>query len=280
MQFTSSQIEAVKRLASFGSVYRNTFINHPNFKKQFTDNYTALHCFLETYAYEHQGSAKAYPIIATQTIEKIFNGKVETVSSTHCSEAWQTYQYIAKNDFNELRVNPTHNPMNNYDGVLSIMAQQKVSNLAEYTKNLLEKDGAKKAHEFIDEIKGIGPKIASFYLRDIVCLSGLDENKIQDSFYLQPFDTWLEQAFSLITKNGETSLESKQRTLVELCKVANCSPVAFNQGSWIVGSQIAGDFQSFRRIAFDENSKELIEEYIQEQETLLKEIKKASGLKA
>lgn len=75
--FESKQIEIAKRLASGATIYQNAFLNKTDFRKQFTDGYIALACFLKNYAYERQGAASAYPDIAVRTIEEIFDRKMQ-----------------------------------------------------------------------------------------------------------------------------------------------------------------------------------------------------------
>jgi hypothetical protein len=277
MNFTQRQIQVAKNLSLFASVYQNSFINREQFKKQFSDNYTSLECFLENYAYERQGSAQAYPVIAKQTIQKTFHGKLGTVSSNQSIKAWQIYEDIASSKFNGLRTNATHNPMNKNRGILSNMANRGISNIADYVRTHIKDGKAKTAHKFVDDTKGVGPKIASFYLRDITYLGGIDEDQIKDQLYLlQPLDTWLDQTFTIIMEPKKSvRLEEKQKVFVELCRQAGCSSIASNQGAWIVGSQIAGEFEKFKKIAFGEvESRQIIQNYIDEEKVFLSEIEK------
>jgi hypothetical protein len=276
LDFESRQIQVAKRLAAFASVYQNAYINDAYFTNQFENNYIALECFLENYAYERQGRAQAYPEIAKQTIKKVFQGRLETVSSNQSVKAWAIYSEIAPRDYNGLRTNPSHNPMNSDNGVLTAMARQRISNIANHVRVLIKDGNTKTAHTFIDDIRGIGTKIASFYLRDIAYWGGLDESQIRDQFYLQPLDTWLDQTYSILMKpKKRATLEEKQKTLVELCEQAGCSPIAFNQGAWIVGSQIAGEYGTFKKIAFGEaESKKSIKSYLEEQRSFISEIEK------
>jgi len=275
LNFNSRQIQVAKRLATFASVYQNAYVNDMNFRKQFENSYIALECFLENYAYERQGSAQAYPAIAKQTIEDIFHRKLETVNFGQSTEAWRIYSEIATRDFNEIRTNASHNPMNSDQGVLTAMANEGIQNIANHVKTLIEDGKTKTAHTFIDDIRGIGTKIASFYLRDVAYLGGLDENQIKDQFYLQPLDTWLDQTFSIIMEREKpVGLEEKQKAFVELCRQAGCSPIAFNQGAWIVGSQIAGEYSGFKKLALGEESKEILKRYVEEQRAYISEIEK------
>lgn len=90
--------------------------------------------------------------------------------------------------------------------------------------------------------RGIGPKIASLHLRDITYNGELAESEIKDQRYLQSIDTWIDQALSIIFGNrNPKALKEKQEIIVRLCEEAKISPISFNQGVWVLGSQIAGD---------------------------------------
>ncbi len=88
-------------------------------------------------------------------------------------------------------------------------------------------------------------------------------------------DTWLDQTFYLLREKTElASLEEKQKAFVELCREAGCSSIAFNQGTWIVGSQIAGEYATFKNIAFGDGAKEILKCYVKEEKLFLCEIEK------
>lgn len=275
MQFEPKQLEVAKRLTICASIYQNAFLNDPCFKNQFSNNYVALACFLENYAYERQGAAPAYPVIAKLTIEEVFQGKLESVTLAHAKEAWQRYKEIATKGFNNLKVNEGHNPMNLERGVLATMTKHQIPNIANHIKILIEQGKTEGAHKFASSIRGIGTKIASFYIRDIAYLSGIAENRIKDQFYLQPMDTWLEQTLSIMLGSAvPKSLQDKQKAIIELCSFAGCSPIAFNQGAWVLGSQIAGDFNTFKKIALGENARTILERHISEKKAYISEVEK------
>lgn len=275
MQFEPKQLEVAKRLSICASIYQNAFLNDPCFKNQFSNNYVALACFLENYAYERQGAAPAYPVIAKLAIEEVFQGKLESVTPAHAKEAWQRYKEIATNDFNNLKVNEGHNPMNLNRGVLAVMTKQQISNIADNIKVLIEQGKTEVAHTFTSSIRGVGTKIASFYIRDIAYLSGVPENRIKDQFYLQPMDTWLKQTLSIMLGSAvPKNLQDEQKAIVELCSYAGCSPIAFNQGAWVLGSQIARDFNTFKKIAFGEDARPIFERHISEEKTYISEVEK------
>jgi hypothetical protein len=83
----------------------------------------------------------------------------------------------------------------------------------------------------------VGPKIASFYLRDVVALFKLGRFVAADaSFYLHPVDVWVRK---LLAKTGVVDQSADdtaiRRAIVSLCTEHGCSPVEFNQGAWYIG---------------------------------------------
>jgi hypothetical protein len=76
--------------------------------------------------------------------------------------------------------------------------------------------------------------------------------------------------------NSATDKERQeaQKMIVELCEQAKCSPIEFNQGAWLAGSQIAGEYYTFKKIAFGQGTKKILESYVEEHRNYIPEIKK------
>jgi hypothetical protein len=83
----------------------------------------------------------------------------------------------------------------------------------------------------------VGPKIASFYLRDIVTLYQLESSVTEDAlFYLHPVDVWVRKFFTKTGVVDDGADDSTiRRAIVTICNEHQCSAVEFNQGSWYVG---------------------------------------------
>ena len=273
MPFTEEQIEIAKRLCLGATIYRNYHLGDPIHRNQFKDSYQALVCFVRNYAYERQGAAAAYPVIAEKSIEKVLCNGMRSINLENSEKVWRVYREIAKTEFNNLRINATHNPLKPDKGILTTMAKEQIKNLAVYVRDMIQNGNTKKVHRLLVNVRGIGTKIAPFYMRDIAYLGGLDEPEIKESYYLQPIDTWLEQTLSIILEDVPKKLEEKQRKIVELCKEADVSQTAFNQGAWVIGSQIAGNFKFFRQILKGRNAKSIIEKRIKEREEYLSAMK-------
>ena len=265
MDFTPEQKDIVRRLSYGADLFQCYFYRDSCFNKQFEDNYQAVICFVQNYAYERQGAAPAYPKIAVKALKNRFNQKIESITIVDAEEVWNDYLKIAKTEFNDLSVNRTHNPMSFDNGVLKVMVYRDVANLATHIKKMIQSNRTKNAHEIVKNIRGIGTKIASLYLRDIAYLGKIPENQIESKHYLQPVDTWIEQTLSIIFGDEKpTTLMEKQRIIVDLCETANVSSIAFSQGAWMFGSQIAGDYLTFQQLAIGKNARAIIEEHIEE----------------
>ena len=276
MEFTLEQIKIAKRLSYGANLFQSHFFRDSLFREQFEDSYKALICFVENYAYQRQGAPiKAYAEIAKMAIEQVFEGDISSVSKNDAQQVWKKYQEIAVREFNDLKVNERNNPLNSNGGVVSLLADGQIrnNNLALLVRHLLEDKKTKEAHKLIVSIRGIGTKIGPLYLRDIAHLGSIPESKIEDQYLLQPIDTWLNQALSILFGSDvPRKLKEKQEKIVKLCEQANVSPTAFNEGAWVLGSEIAVDYKTFQQIAGGQNVKSIIKEHIEEKKNYVSEL--------
>ncbi len=285
MSFTESQKNIARLLQKVSPVYQNYFLCRKIFREQFENGYEALICFLENYAYERQGAAAAYSKIALKCVSsKYQNGLIWRVPTRDdAKELWEHYRKIAKSDYNLLddktgkaKVNETRNPLTVDGGIIDRLASCNTLNMAVRVRDLISCGDTSGAYNFMTEIRGIGVKIASFYLRDIVYLARLDEGNVSNLHLLQPMDTWLEQTLKILFScEVPKNLQEKQRLIVNLCRESVVSSISFNQGAWVLGSQIAGEFETFRRALTDHNfAQKVIKNHIKEKEGYLREVKK------
>jgi hypothetical protein len=84
----------------------------------------------------------------------------------------------------------------------------------------------------------VGPKIAAFYLRDLVSLFALDGYVTAEDFaLLQPVDVWVRRLVARLGLASEAAPEETIRaSIVEVCDAHSCSPLLFNQGLWYLGT--------------------------------------------
>lgn len=285
MNFSESQVGIARFLNRVSPIFQNYFLRKKIFRDQFKNGYKALVCFLRHYAYERQGAAAAYPRIASECVsEKYRNGHNWRVpTQDDAEELWKDYKEIAQNNYNlldnrtgEAKVNETRNPLNADGGVVAKLASNSISNIAAHIRDLVRCGNTTEAYHFMRGIRGIGEKIASLYLRDIAYLAGLDEKNISDLHLLQPIDTWLEQTLKiLLNSDVPKNLQEKQELIVDLCKESDISSISFNQGAWVWGSQIAGEFEAFKSSPKDAfAAQEIIANHIEEKERYLREVRR------
>lgn len=84
----------------------------------------------------------------------------------------------------------------------------------------------------------VGPKIAAFYLRDLVSLYELDARVAPAEFaHLQPVDVWVRRLVARLALAEENAPEDVMReAIVGVCSQEGCSSLLFNQGLWYLGS--------------------------------------------
>jgi hypothetical protein len=96
------------------------------------------------------------------------------------------------------------------------------------------------AYERLTNIFAVGDKLATFYLRDVALLAGIEDAIQADDYpYFQPVDTWVEQvatSLGLIEREDIGSRSAIKRKLISACLAAGVSPLLFNAGAWMVGA--------------------------------------------
>ncbi len=267
-----NQIQSLRIIEKLSEIYKSQYINDSEYVEQLKkeNGYLALLVFVKSYAYERQGRAPAYPKIASECISEYYNngGSWDIPTEKDAEEIWKKYKDLAKEKYNLVKkgeynqliskVNEARNPLNDEGGIIKIIAQEKIKNIALFVLEKYKENETKFVYNFFVKVRGIGPKISSYYLRDIAD-KGLkkkllsNENEITDLFLLQPIDTWVDQVTDIIFGEVIKDRVEKQRKIVALCQSAGVSSINFNQGAWILGNQLAGNFGSLKKILKDKN---------------------------
>jgi hypothetical protein len=89
-----------------------------------------------------------------------------------------------------------------------ISASDNRMNIYNYFNDLIIRNNIKKAYAELTELSGIGDKISTFFLRDIILFNNYDfKNELVD--YVFAVDTWVAQITSLIAQKEYTTADSK-----------------------------------------------------------------------
>ncbi|MFA5010669.1 MAG: hypothetical protein WC644_01835 [Ignavibacteria bacterium] len=275
--------------------------------KQFKCPESALKFFLK-YAFERSGSAPAFKYMAKEALEKAIDNFNENrdFKEKDFKNLWKEFRKLKEKnnligssnkkydgDEKDKGLNRERNlfynkgicEKNRKCSVLQILQilkkEASTNNLSSWCSSKLENNEIKIAYNKLLKIRGIGPKIASLYLRDIAYLKGIRYDKQNDFSLLMPIDTWIAQAYKIIFNKKESTTEliklEKDRKriqdeIVKICCDNDICPIEFNKGAWYFGSKIAKTYDRFQ-MALEDDSK--ANEFIREAFTLLEKEKSA-----
>lgn len=129
-------------------------------------------------------------------------------------------------------------------GLVRLTQEAQSYNLAIYFSSQIASD-IKGVFHRLNEIKGIGPKIASFIIRDFAWIFNLEE-KIPDQHkrYLQPVDIWLGRTALCLWPDLVERYWPIAEKLADECNRVGICGIEFNQGAWYFGAQEVRDFDS------------------------------------
>lgn len=112
------------------------------------------------------------------------------------------------------------------------------NNIVKYAVDKIKRDKVTDVFEDLKNIYGIGDKLASLYLRDIVFIYTLPKYiKKEYYIYLQPVDTWVKQVANAlwIIEPDDNDNEVVSNKIIKECLRLKVSPLLFNAGAWYCG---------------------------------------------
>ena len=122
--------------------------------------------------------------------------------------------------------------------ILNFVSDLDEKNIIKYSISKIKNKQIQQHFKELQKIISIGPKISSFYLRDLICMYSLDNYlSEEDLIFLQPIDTWVRKValkVGIINKINEPDLEVRKK-IVNACSELNISTIKFNQGAWFLG---------------------------------------------
>ena len=192
--------------------------------RDLTDPRQALELFLSTYAFEHQGRSPAYAPAAVASLR--------STRPVNGQRLWVGFREL----LGERDPNRTNNPLSHERSDCSCIACQfapggQLRNLVTLARDGMRDGRIPEVRRELMAIRGVGPKIASFFMRDVALW--FDIRPTSDRELLQPVDIWVRRAVEMDDKSipdGEV-----QRWI---CTRFN-QPEKANHGMWYFGSQVA-----------------------------------------
>ncbi|MDW8113954.1 MAG: hypothetical protein RMJ34_03335 [candidate division WOR-3 bacterium] len=261
-------ITKMRVLESFSVLYRSFAISQQsleNIKDILLNNPKEALKFFLTYAYGgRQGVPKWFLLIAIHCIEDVYEQNDELAE---LEEEIQTrfLEYHGS-------ANPSRNPLFSTSSRSSAISAFNFNDIW----NHLQNGEVSTAYNSLIGINGIGPKIAAYFLRDVVDFFGIDisnwkEENFYNFYYLQPIDIWiktvahelsLQVSDSEIPSNMEAGERDHRPYIVGICNTClsnNINPLRFNQGSWFFASMICGTPSVLTHILHNFSPQQIIE---------------------
>jgi len=206
-----------------------------NHQKLIGDSLSAI-LFFTTYVHERMGSNPRFPLYHRLALKKALNGRDFKQTLLHDEKfpenVWKKFKNLVEQAHTKPNEQITEGIVRQ---ILEKMSKENQHNLIV----LLRKKSLQEAYEWLDSVRGIGPKIAAFFLRDLWSFIGVWQDTSElDLYCLQPIDRWVRfwSGECWPYKDWPSSDEKFAKMLIGVCQQINIDPVSFNKGAWFVGS--------------------------------------------
>jgi len=247
-------------LAKFGELYWSPSAGLQE-RQAFRDGLqnwrTALALFLGKYAFERAGRSPRYPQAAAEAV-RAYPHPIPRADL----EAFLWHEFrrqIAPQPPNE-RVNPlapsgggSRDPISVAALVLELAPVD--HNLVGWAKRGLEKRQARALTKELQSVRGIGAKIAAFFLRDVADAFRIEVLGLEEAVCLQPIDRWTrrgaEALAPLLGAPLPKRVEDCARVLIETGRRAGVRPTLVNTGIWVLAALFVRSEEGVRKVLED-----------------------------
>jgi hypothetical protein len=217
------------------------------YPKAATSDLESLGVFLEGYAFERQGRNASFSAAAADVIKESSSFPLDP------ADVWKRFRGKMDNAGLNVKNNPLApkgTPFSKGSGKTWKYSAVELANeigvpLVEWVVCGLRENRTQQVHAEICKVTGVGPKIASFFLRDVACRYQTFPSESRE--LLQPVDIWVKRSALLL---GVGSADTA-KFIVEQCQGTNSRPEEVNQGMWYFGSQIAASDYQLRKCRGD-----------------------------
>lgn len=264
--------------AQLGSLFEARFLKPlwERYPSRDTDDWEAVGIFLSGYAFERQGAKPDYHHVAADTVRRLAGEGCSLTDETTAKKVWDTFSKTsggAKLNFANNPLCPQATYYTRKTGSTLTYSKSLIeflhdltevglpANIISFAKTGLQLDRTRDVHRGIQDINGIGSKIASLFLRDVAVIYNTFPAK--DRYLLQPVDVWVKRVFDKLTDNESHDTETIQQGIVDVATRIDVLPEAVNQGMWYFSSQVAdSDYRLSKALSDLSYARALLQEYI------------------
>ena len=232
-------MKLIKRFAELGLAYRTAYLGHYDAARLRNDPLYGLCAFLFTWAFERADAPRGYRIAAVKAVR-------DAASSGFPLKTEKLQESFAK--FYQGKVNPKNNPL-----LAPTLAELDIPSLI----SDLEAIKIERAYAILLRVGGIGPKISTFFLRDVISILHCESKVVlcpETYLWFQPVDIWIRVAADLLARkhsfdptppHGPEKLKRDDLAaawnIICMCQEAEVSPISVNQGLWYFCSNCVAD---------------------------------------
>jgi hypothetical protein len=219
-------------------------------------NEESLRIFLGGYAFERQGGSFYAPF----AYEALKQARPDFLNADRVWELfWKEVEWwkLRNQDTRPLRMNESRNPLapkgTKFRTKSGTEQTTKISTiefaneigapLIDWVQNRIQNETSV-VYKSLCSIPGIGPKIASYFMRDVAVAYQFDcfPADVNNRYLLQPIDIWTRRAAEGLgaEKARTDDFDPAAKFIVNESLNAGVSPERVNQGMWYFGAEIAG----------------------------------------
>jgi hypothetical protein len=191
--------------------------------------------FLDGYAFEHAGNSPSYAPAAAYALQNNATDFNQSRSPEVEQRIWNDFSSALKGAGLNKKLCPLW--PEGGQSLVRRLGEKRESNILSYAQECVRQGTIPKAFEFLISIRGIGEKIASFFLRDVKELLlkegvsvQIDETK---RWQLQPIDIWVKRTIELIAGRPKENRETA-RFIIE----NSANPERVNMGIWYFSAYV------------------------------------------
>jgi thermostable 8-oxoguanine DNA glycosylase len=232
---------------------------YPNHSRDIWDS---LAIFLGEYAFERQGRRPDYFHAAVDALFWCKQQNNGNLTQNVISDIWRRFSELLNNqNLNEKNnplypnIEPENKRLSKESSVIEVVINRDITpSFTTYLQNQINQGGnIQNAFNLLKSIRGVGDKVASFYLRDLVDVMNinLDDNQ---RHVLQPIDIWVKRTVSNLTANQTMNREKVAEWIVKTAIHYNINPERVNMGIWFFCSRIVGSEYKLNMALADFNS--------------------------